>query len=98
MMIFLKKYFLFFSCTYFHSLGVFFFKSRYTASVNNAMASNQKTATIKTLRKWEKEFQVKLDFDINTEYKVCCIRCSDCRKWEPRIKEIKNFRQMDQRD
>ena len=45
---------------------------------------------IKTLRKWEKEFQPKLDFDINTEYQVCCIRSSDCKKWEPRIKEIKN--------
>ena len=30
------------------------------------------------------------NFDINTEYKVCCIRCSDCKKWEPRITEIKN--------
>ena len=55
------------------------------------MTSNQKTTTLKTLRKWEKEFQLKLDFDINTESKVCCIRCSDCKKWEPRIKEIKNF-------
>ena len=55
------------------------------------MGSNQKTTTIKTLKKWEKEFQVKLDFDINTEYKVCCIQCSDCKKWKPRIKEIKNF-------
>ena len=51
----------------------------------------KKTTMIKTLRKWEKEFQLKLDFDINTESKVCCIWCSDCKKWEPRIKEIKNF-------
>ena len=71
--------------------NLYFFKSRFTAHVNNAMASNQKTAMIKTLRKWEKEFQVKLDFDINTEYKVCCIWYSDCKKWEPRTKEIKNF-------
>ena len=28
---------------------------------------------------------------INTEYKICCIWCSDCKKWEPTIKEIKNF-------
>ena len=55
--------------------NLYFFKSRFTARVNNAMASNQKTTTIKALRKWEK-----LDFDINTEYKVCCIRCSDCNK------------------
>ena len=55
------------------------------------MALNQKATTITTLGKWEKEFQVKLDFDINTEYKVCCIRCSDCKEWEHRIKETKTF-------
>ena len=33
------------------------------------------------IRKWEKEFQLKLDFDINTESKVSCIWCSDCKKW-----------------
>ena len=51
------------------------------------MVSNQKTTTMKTLRKWEKEFQLKLDFDINTKYKVCCIRCSDCKKWEPKFSD-----------
>ena len=30
------------------------------------MAANQKTATIKTLRKWEKEFQITLDFNTPT--------------------------------
>ena len=44
------------------------------------MASNQKTTTIKTLRQSEKEFQLKLDFDVDTEYKVRCIQCSDCKK------------------
>ena len=68
-----------------------FFKSRFTARVINTMASNQKTTMIKTHRKWEKEFQMKIDFDINTEYKVCCIQCFGCKKWEHRIKEIKNF-------
>ena len=34
---------------------------------------------------------MKIDFDINTEYKVCHIQCFDCKKWEPRIKEMKNF-------
>ena len=42
--------------------NICFFKSRFTACVNNTMASNQKTTAIKTLRKWEKEFQLKLDF------------------------------------
>ena len=63
------------------------------------MASNEKTTTIKTLRKWEKEFWMKTDFDINTEYKVCCIWFFDCKKWEHRIeRDQKLFRQMDQRD
>ena len=93
----LKNIYIFFIYVSFIHLECFlrtnlcFFKSRFTACVINAMASNQKTTTLKTLRKWEKEFQLKLDFDINTESKVCCIRCSDCKKWEPRIKEIKNF-------
>ena len=81
-------FFIHFEC--FLRTKLYFFKSRFTACMNNAMASNQKTTTIKTLRKREKEFQVKLDFHINIEYKVCCIWCSDCKKWEPRIKEIKN--------
>ena len=55
------------------------------------MAANQKTATIKTLRKWEKEFEITLDFNTNSQNKVYRIRCSDCKKWEPRIKEINNF-------
>ena len=59
--------------------------------MNNAVASNQKTTMIKTLRKWEKKFQLKLDFDINAEYKVCCIQCSDSKKLDRRIKKIKNF-------
>ena len=56
------------------------------ACVINAMVQIKKTNTINTLRKWEKEFQLKLDFDINT-----CIWCAECKKWEPRTKEIKNF-------
>ena len=59
--------------------------------MNNAAASNQKTTMIKALRKWEKKFQLKLDFDVNAEYKVCCIQCSDSKKMDCRIKKIKNF-------
>ena len=59
--------------------------------MNNALTSNQKTTTMKTLRKWKKEFQLKLDFDTDTENEVCCIWCSDCKKREHRIKEIKTF-------
>ena len=97
MIIFFLIIFFFFIYVFFIHLecflrtNLYFFKSRFTARVINAMASNQKTTTIQTLRKCEKEFQLKLDFDINTEYKFCCIRCSDLKKWGPRIKEIKNF-------
>ena len=71
--------------------NLYFFKSRFTVRMNNAIASNQKTTMIKTLRKWEKKFQLKLDFDVNAEYKVCCIQCSDSKKLDCRIKKIKNF-------
>ena len=37
------------------------------------------------------EFQITLDFNTNSQNKVYRIRCSACKKWEPRIKEIKNF-------
>ena len=65
--------------------NLYYFKSRFTACMINTMASYQKTTTIKTLRKWEKEFQLKLDFDINTEYKVCCIQF----KGEPHLQVVK---------
>ena len=64
---FIYVFFIHLEC--FLRINLYLFKSRFTARVINAMASNQKTTTIKTLRKWEKEFQLKLDFDINTEYK-----------------------------
>ena len=57
------------------------------------MASNQKTTSLKTLKKWEKEYNVKLDFDINSQNKVFCIRSAECDKWEKRIKDMKNFSQ-----
>ena len=37
------------------------------------------------------EFELKLDFDIRTKSKACCIWCSDCKEWEVRIKENKVF-------
>ena len=51
---------------FFKNQHLFFSNLGFMACVINAMVSNQKTNTINTLRKWEKEFQLKLDFDINT--------------------------------
>ena len=83
-------FFFFFIYIFFICLECFIRTSLYFFMIN-AKASNKKTTTAKTLRKREKEFQLKLDFDINIEYKVCCIWCSDCKKWKPRIKETKKF-------
>ena len=71
--------------------NLYFLKSRSTARVNNAVASNQKTTMIKTLRKWKKKFRLKLGLDVNSKYKVCCIQCSDYNKLDSRIKEVKTF-------
>ena len=46
---------------------------------------------LKTLRKWESEFSIKLEFDTNSDSKINCIKCSDCKKWETRINSTKNF-------
>ena len=46
---------------------------------------------LKTVRKWESEFNIKLEFDTNSDSKTYRIKCSDCKKWETRINSIKNF-------
>ena len=86
---FIYVFFIHLEC--FLRINLYFFKSRFTAREINAMASNQKTTTIKTFRKWEKEFQLKLDFDISTEYKVCCIQCSIVRNRSLELKRSKTF-------
>ena len=43
------------------------------------------------LRKWESEFSIKLEFDTNSDIKIYCIKCSNCKKWETRFNSIKNF-------
>ena len=55
------------------------------------MSSSKKTTTLKTLRKWESEFNIKLEFDTNSDSKIYRIKCSDCKKWETRINSMKNF-------
>ena len=55
------------------------------------MSSSKKTTTLKTLRKWESEFSIKLEFDTKSESKIYRIKCSDCKKWETRINSMKNF-------
>ena len=43
---------------------------------------------LKTLRKWESEFSIKLEFD-TSDSKIFQIKCSDCKKWETRINSMK---------
>ena len=59
--------------------------------MNNAVASNQKTTMIKTLRKWEKKFQLKLDFDINSEYRSVAFSVLIVRNWIVESKRSKTF-------
>ena len=55
------------------------------------MSSLKKATTQKTLRKWESEFSIKLEFDTNSDSKIYRIKCSDCKKWKTRINSMKNF-------
>ena len=55
------------------------------------MSSSKKTTTLKTLRQWESEFSIKLEYDTNSDSKIYRIKCSDCKKWETRINSMKNF-------
>ena len=55
------------------------------------MSSLKKTTTLKMLRKWGSEFSIKLEFDTNSDSKIYCIKCSNCKKWETRINSMKIF-------
>ena len=55
------------------------------------MPPSKKTTTLKTLRKWESEFSIKLEFNTNSDSKFYPIKCSDCKKWETRINSMKNL-------
>ena len=43
-----------------------------------------------TVRKWEKELNIDLDYDVKNK-KVICMRCKACKCWETRIKNKKKF-------
>ena len=47
-----------------------------------------KTANLKTLKKWEEEFKTKFSYDLSGG-KVLRIRCVICGKWEQRIKTVR---------
>ena len=49
-----------------------------------------KTANLKTLKKWEEEFKTKFSYDLSGG-KVSRIRCVICGKWEQRIKNCPLF-------
>ena len=49
-----------------------------------------KEAKLTIVRKWEKELNVDLDYNMKDD-KVICMRCKVCKYWETRTKSKKNF-------
>ena len=47
-------------------------------------------ASIKTVKKWEKEFNCSFDYDL-TGNNVTRLRCKACSRWETRINKSKGF-------
>ena len=54
------------------------------------MSLKSKEANLKTVKKWEKEFEAEFEYDLRGG-KVCTLRCLTCKRWEPRIRSLKNF-------
>ena len=54
------------------------------------MASKDHKATLKTVKKWEKEFDCSFEYELDRS-NVTCLRCTVCKRWEKRIDKIKGF-------
>ena len=54
------------------------------------MADKDKKAKLKTVKNWEKQLNVKLEYQLNGS-NVVKLWCVVCKKWESRIKDSKNF-------
>ena len=52
--------------------------------------SKIKEANLKTVKKWQKEFEAEFEYDIRNS-KLCSLRCITCKQWESQIKSSKNF-------
>ena len=46
------------------------------------------------MKKWEKEFDIRLEYDVGANNKVNRLHCTDCKRWESRITSMKNFNEM----
>ena len=86
-----SKFFLYYICNLhcFVAFNFFFFSVCWEHHCANVIFRKNNHA--KTLRKWESEFSIKLEFDTNSDSKTYPIKCSNCRKWENRIISMKNF-------
>ena len=54
------------------------------------MASKDHKCKLTTVKKWEKELNCKLEYDVSG-IDVVCLRCVICKLWEKRIDKIKVF-------
>ena len=54
------------------------------------MADKDKKAKLKTVKSWEKQLNIKLEYQLNGS-NVVKLWCVVCKKWESRIKASKNF-------
>ena len=54
------------------------------------MADENKKAKLKTVKNWEKQLIVKLEYQLNGS-NIVKIWCVVCKQWESRIKGSKNF-------
>ena len=54
------------------------------------MVDKDKKAKLKTVKNWEKELNVKLEYQLNGS-NVIKLWCVVCKKWESCIKHSKNF-------
>ena len=54
------------------------------------MAFKDHKCKLTTFKKWEKELNCKLEYDVNS-IDVVCLQCVVCKRWEKRIDKIKGF-------
>ena len=52
--------------------------------------SKIKESYLKTVKKWQKEFEAEFEYDIHNS-KICSLRCVTCKQWESWIKSLKSF-------
>lgn len=54
------------------------------------MASKDHKCKLKTVKEWEKDLKISLEYDITGD-DVTRLRCVICKRWEKRINQYKGF-------